>query len=53
MQITNKQSKRFQKLWKDEFGEEIEKEKAREEALRLVRLVELVYKPIKKSDLKK
>ena len=53
MQISDKQIEKFQKLWKKEFGKEIEKGKAREEALKLIRLVELVYKPIKKSDLER
>ncbi len=53
MQITDEQVKRFQFLWKRDFNEEIDKKTAREELLHFVNLIGLVYKAIKKSDLKK
>ena len=51
MQIMNEQIKSFQKLWKRDFNEDINKKEAREELLHFVNLVGLVYKPIKKKDL--
>ena len=53
MNITDKQVKRFQSLWKKDFKEEIDKKTAKEELLHFVNLIGLVYKPIKKEDLKK
>ncbi len=52
MEITNEQIKRFQFLWKRDFGEEIDEKEAHQELLHFVHLISLVYKPIKKSDLK-
>lgn len=50
MQITDEQIREFQDLYKKRFGVEIDKEDARERGLRLARLIELVYKPLKKSE---
>jgi len=45
--------KRFQKLHKKRFGEEINYSQAKEDGERLVSLIRLVYKPVKKSNYKK
>ncbi|MFC1645492.1 hypothetical protein ACFL08_05725 [Patescibacteria group bacterium] len=53
MELTDKQIKEFQKIYKKEFSEEISFEEARDGASRLVQLMKMIYKPIKKSDLEK
>lgn len=53
MQLTNNQIQRFQTFFLKHFGKEISREDAIEKGLKLVRLLELTYKPIKKSDFEK
>lgn len=48
MRITDDQIKKFQELHKLRFGVELSKEEATEKAQDLIKLVQLVYKPIKK-----
>lgn len=50
MQLTDKQITEFQTLYHKHFGERITKERAREEGLRLIQLIELVYKPDELND---
>ena len=44
MQLTDEHIRRFQELYKQHFGIEIETEEALERGLRLIRLVETVFK---------
>ena len=46
--LSDKQIKKFQKIYKKEFNEEISRKEAFEKGSNLVRLVEIVYKPIQK-----
>ncbi len=50
--LSDEQISKFQTLYKKRFGKEISREKAIEQGIKLIRLVELVYKPITKADLK-
>ncbi len=51
--LSNESIKEYQKIYKKKFGEEISYEGARKQGTDLVELMKLVYKPIKKSELKK
>jgi hypothetical protein len=44
MQISDKQIKKFQILYKKKFGEDISKQDALDQGIKLVRLVEVVLK---------
>ena len=44
--LPDEQIKKFQALWKNRFGQEISKEEAYEKGAKLIRLVELIYKPM-------
>lgn len=52
MQLSDKQINEFQILWKKYCHEDIDKEQAIEKCLQFVYLIKLIYRPIKKSDLK-
>lgn len=52
MTISKKRIEEYGELYKKRFGKEISQEEALEQAISLVNMVKLVYKPIKKSDLK-
>ncbi len=43
--LSDEQIIKYQKLYKNRFGKKISREKAYEQGVKLVRLVELVYKP--------
>ena len=45
MRINDKQLEEFQKLYKENFGEDISKQEALEKGLKLVNLIKLIYKP--------
>jgi hypothetical protein len=47
MEITEVQAREFQKLFFEEYGEELPLEEALEQGGKLVSLVEAVYRPIK------
>lgn len=54
--LSNEQIIQFQELWKKRFGKEISREEAYEKSAKLIRLVQLTYKPITEeeySDLQK
>jgi len=51
--LSDEQIKKFQMLYKKYFGKEISKEEAYEEGAKLLRLVELIYKPMTKDEYKK
>ena len=47
--ISEQAIKDFKAIWKKQFGEEISDEKATEEALNLLNLFNVIYRPIPKS----
>lgn len=49
MKISEAQLTIFKALYKQHFGEELSQEDAVEKALKLVRMMQLVYKPITKE----
>ncbi len=51
--LTEEQIKKFQSLYRKRFGKEISKEEAYDQGIKLVRLLEITYKPITKEDYKK
>ncbi len=50
--LSDEQIKKFQMLYKKRFGREISREEALEQGTKLLRLVELVYKPMTEDELK-
>ena len=53
MHLTEEQITQFQTLYQKHFGLEISRERAYEEGIKLVRLMQLIYKPIKKEGCQK
>lgn len=51
--LSDKQVIAFQALYKKHFGREISLEESYEKGVKLVRLIELVYKPMTKEDYQK
>ncbi|MCB9823470.1 hypothetical protein H6802_00710 [Candidatus Nomurabacteria bacterium] len=49
MKISEAQLTSFKALYKQHFGEELSREDALEKALKLVRMMQLVYKPMTKE----
>jgi hypothetical protein len=47
--LTDEQKKQFREIWKQRFGREIPDEDADREGSRLVRIVQLICKPMDKS----
>jgi len=50
MKLTDEQITQFQTLYKKHFGADISKEQAHEEGIKLVRLMQLIYKPMTKEE---
>ena len=50
MHLTDEQITQFQRLYKKHFGADISKEQAHEEGIKLVRLMQLIYKPMPKEE---
>jgi hypothetical protein len=48
--LSDEQITKFQTLYKNRFGREISREEAYEKGAQLVRLMQLIYKPITKDD---
>lgn len=48
--LPDTQIKKFQLLYKNRFGREIGKEEALEKGISLLRLVELIYRPITETE---
>jgi len=48
--LSNEQVTKFQTLYKKRFGKEISREEAYEQGVRLIRLVELIYKPMTEAE---
>ena len=50
--ISSEQIKKFQGLYKKHFGKEISSEEAYQSATKLLRLVEIIYKPLTQEEYK-
>jgi len=48
--LSNKQITEYQILYKNRFGKEISREKAYEQGAKLIRLVELIFKPMTEAE---
>jgi len=48
--LSEEQIRKFQKLYKTRFGKEISKEMAYEQGVKLLRLIEITYKPMTKKE---
>lgn len=48
--LSNEQITKYQKIYKNYFGKEISREEAYEQGVKLVRLIELIYKPMTKDE---
>jgi len=48
--LSDEQVEKFQALYKKHFGEELSKEEAYEKGAKLLRMVQLVYKPITEKE---
>ena len=53
MVLTDEKIKEFQELYKEHFGVEISKEDARENGIKLLRLISIIYRPKPDEDSKK
>ncbi len=51
MQLSEQKIKQFQELYKNRFNVELSKQEALEKTEKLIRLFELIYKPITKQQL--
>lgn len=49
--LTDEQVSKFQDIYRKRFGKEISRADALEKGIKLVRLMEIVYKPITERDL--
>ena len=50
MHLTEEDITKFQRLYKKHFRVEISRTRAREEGIKLVRLMRLIYKPMTKAE---
>lgn len=50
MHLSNEHITQFQELYKEQFGENISKEEAQEQGIKLLRLVQLTYKPMTQDE---
>jgi hypothetical protein len=48
--LSDEQIKKFQELWLKRFGKKISREEAYEKGAKLMRLVELTYKPMTQDE---
>jgi hypothetical protein len=44
--LSDEQVKKFQELYKKHFGEEIDKKDALKKSMKLLRLIQMIYKPM-------
>lgn len=51
--LSDEQIKKFQTLYKNRFGKEISREEAYEQGVKLIRLIEIIYKPMSKEEFQK
>lgn len=50
MYLTDSEVSQFQSIYRQQFGKEISQEDARERGTKLVRLFEIIYKPVTIDD---
>jgi hypothetical protein len=48
--LSDEQITKYQTLYKKRYGKEISREKAYEQGVKLIRLIELIYKPITETE---
>jgi hypothetical protein len=48
--LTDEQVKKFQAIYRKRFGKEISKEAALEQGIKLVRLMEIIHRPMTKEE---
>jgi len=48
--LSDEQITKFQTLYKNRFGKKISREEAYEQGVKLIRLVELIYKPMTEAE---
>lgn len=48
--LSDEQITKYQTIYKKRFGVEISREEAYEQGIKLIRLIEIIYKPITKTD---
>lgn len=48
--LSDEQLKTFTTIYKNRFGKDISREEAYEKGVKLIRLVELIYKPMTEAD---
>ncbi len=53
MNLTNQQIIRFQAIYKTRFHKDLSKAEALEKGMKLVRMMQLIYKPMTESDYQK
>lgn len=51
MRLKDEHVKRYQQIFKREFGKEINHEQAYDECLKLVLIMKIVYKPVEEKDI--
>jgi hypothetical protein len=51
MVLSDDDIRKFQEVYKEQFGKEISKEDAYEQGIKLLRLMAVVYQPMTKEDL--
>ncbi|MFA5158544.1 MAG: hypothetical protein WC451_05180 [Patescibacteria group bacterium] len=51
--LSDEQIKKFQALYKNRFGKEISREEAYEQGVKLLRLIEIIYKPMTEKEFQK
>lgn len=51
--LTDEQITNYQTLYRNRFGKEISREEAYEQGVKLIRLVELIYKPMTEAEYQK
>jgi len=50
--LSDEQITKYQTLYKNRFGKEISREEAYEQGTKLIRLIELIYKPMTENEYK-
>ncbi len=50
--LSDEQITKFQNIYKDYYGKEISREEAYEQGVKLLRLIELIYRPMTKKEYK-
>ena len=48
--LTDEQITKYQTLYKNRYGKELSREKAYEQGTKLIRLMELIYKPMTEAE---